>query len=367
MKKHYIANKKLIDRLRRRRFRRKCNRKKYLKLVRRFGSYERDYNNWETVSLKSPKCLTFDIAKPMERGASIDFIQSIVDAPSGHLRKRVFVDLGPCEEISFPAALSLTAAVDVVKIREPGLLNGRDPALELPCAILEAMGFHRHLEMRERDSVLDHEQLAKKLVFSLKSGGLSEATRSRISPASEEIANLIVSEGDSDLSRLILKDRVHQVMNEALLNVVTHAYRSANPKAEQSCLPESEWRWWAVGIFNRVERIFDLIVTDRGVGIPNTLKPELLDLLTSGGSDSARIRLAIKEGRTGRVKGERGGYGLSEMADLISHMPNSHILIESGVGIYARINDEDGLQEIVEQNDVPLPGTMVHWRLCLNG
>lgn len=276
-----------------------------------------------------------------------------------------------CVRIDVAAAVWLLATVDAAIKRFPNRIVGIDPKSSDAHAMLVALRFHQLLKFTEPPEVeAGREAIRHIMEIETRSGGTEFDSGERMPEAGIAISEILPDCGFDSETLARVKDQIHRAMNEALLNVSNHAYRSTNEDAAQTELPLDEQRWWAVGIVDKVKRTFDLVVVDRGVGIPRTLRRTVLEFargLFSGEafSDGERVRAAMEYGRSSVGKGVNRGKGMPQMLDLLKRFPGSMLLVESLKGIYVSRHDGTTLEQDHSDNSNGLPGTLVHWHLEL--
>lgn len=313
------------------------------------------------VSATAPTVLTTISTKPVERRQTLEYISRIGKIPNALKNIGLMVNLRPCVSIDPIAALVLAAELEILQRRHPKLINGIDPVDENARKALDAVGFHQHLS---NQSVIRPFPRPKHITVRLRSGGMDQDERNKVPEAAVSIAE-VFPDSDASEQGSHRKRRVHAAIVEGLLNVVQHAYASSNPGASVSNSPENERRWWAIAICDEKDQEFWLVVYDRGVGIPNTLKPTVLERvkLIAGvkSRDELLIEAAMEDGRTSRISG--GGKGLAQMSDLIEEFVSGSIIVESGKGVYMRSYDEQADTVSTYTCEAHLPGTLVFWRL----
>lgn len=183
--------------------------------------------------------------------------------------------------------------------------------------------------------------------------------------AGAAISEVMEATGANNADTNLLKEEIHVAINEALLNVRHHAYGNTDI--------ESGKLWWAIGLVDKAENSFDLMVVDRGQGIPKTLDRTVSEFATEfikegRLSDGERIRAAIEYGRSQASKlGKPGrGKGLPQMVKLLDYFPDSMVVVESLKGTYIASNKHGSLEQVHYDNVHGVPGTMIVWHLNLN-
>lgn len=268
-----------------------------------------------------------------------------------------------CEGIDINAALALTATLEIANQRHPGMIDGVNPRHNSARSILWAVGFHTHLKYLQPFLGLNPMSAEDRMVVEMRSGGIGPHSGIRMPNAAAALSEVWSDMGGTDL----LRNRIQSAINEALLNVLNHAYTSANPSAAQSLDPPNEHRWWALGIVDKQARSFDLIVLDRGVGIQRTLIPSMIEraktIFSGVPEEEARLSMALEYGTTSREGS--GGKGLPEMIRLIDDFPGSFVLVESLRALYLKKADMNAATEHCFSTRSPTEGTLIWWSLNL--
>lgn len=279
------------------------------------------------------------------------------------------VDMRKCERIDLAAGAWLIATVEIASMRFPGFINGRNPENQEARVILDALRFHQTLKFLESPEVEEgHAIMRGRLEIETRSGGIDESAGEKMPAAGAAISEILPAVNGDVKAMAKLRDEIHRAINEALLNVSQHAYVSTNQDATQSETDQAEHRWWAVGIVHKAKKTLDLLVVDRGVGIPRTLRRNVREYasdLFSGKtlSHGDRIRAAMEFGRSSVNQGANRGKGMPQMLDLLERFPNSMLLVESLRGIYVAEYDGTELVQDHSDNENALPGTLVWWHL----
>ena len=350
----------------RRRQKNAARRKERRDHYRKYG-YKPAKHKVRIIRTQAPIRLDLEAEDTVTRRQTIDFLRRLQTIPNIHKKHALFVDLANCEFVGLSAALVLTAELEIAQMRNPGMVTGRDPIDPEAASVFDIVQFHRHLKY----VTIPEDQMAKpseNLVVKLQSGGLQDSPGTRLPEAAAAISEVLRNCPDIDDVEANM-DRIHQALNEGLLNVLQHAYPDEGSRSLRHALDPKEKRWWAIGIVDMVENKLTLFVYDRGVGISSTLRPNLRERLAGyvgKDRDMRAIKAAIDYGRTSRSEGD-GGKGLPQMLDLISHFPGSFIIVESGHGLYV-VDNSSGENEVsVGTSEDPLPGTLLYWELRLDG
>ena len=271
--------------------------------------------------------------------------------------RKVFIDLQPCELISPAGCLLLTAEIERCQSLREGCISGRDPINADARGVLELFGFHKHLG-------LTADQPPRiPFIAQIRAG------TGRIDDLPQTLGEV------ADLARAAwsdqaLADRVHGALNEAMTNVLMHAYAPDALDITQ-CVPG---RWWVAGLVEPKLRHAWFFALDQGAGIPKTAPRTYTDLFVKYGidpnkpTDGAVLAAAIQEGgsRTGL---SQHGKGLPAMIDLIRQRTSGgyvNISSRKGAFFYRKTRDSKGKASetfrAVDTNS-DMPGTLIVWKV----
>ena len=253
--------------------------------------------------------------------------------------------------------LLLAAEVERCNAIRPGNIWGSEPEDELAAFGLAAMGFHKAIGIdppRELDidsgfvqivaGTADTEDVARKLA---------------------PVADLALETwGDQRFA-----NRVHGALNEALTNVIMHAYDPAFPKAA----PASDGRWWIAGYADEGQATF--LALDHGVGIPvsaplkNRGVQSYLSEFSSYTDEQVIFSVVADEGRS-RTGLQNHGKGIPAMIALVKDLAESGMVwIVSGQGAYLLIKEAAKpplparIYGIPVKYAYPLAGTLIVWKV----
>ena len=289
-------------------------------------------------------------------GATLNFLAAIRRAVLIDGRK-AFVDLRPCELITPAGCIVLTAEIERCLALRPGSIAGRNPVNASAAAVLDMFGFHKHLKTKVKTS--------PRIPFIAQ----IRAGTGRIDDLPQtlgEVADLAL-EAWKDQA---LADRVHAALNEAMTNVLMHAYAS-DALDLSTCVPG---RWWIAGLMDPTLRHAWFFALDQGAGIPKTATKTYSDLFQkydidpNNPPDGAVLAAAIEEGgsRTGL---SQHGKGLPSMINLIKERASGgyvHIASRKGSYFYRKERDQAGnIYEIVKPgaSKSDLQGTLIVWKV----
>lgn len=142
-----------------------------------------------------------------------------------------------------------------------------------------------------------------------------------------------------DLS--VVPKRLKEAINEAVLNIVQHAY------AETGSIP----RWWQYAAFNSDKSQFIFVICDRGLTIPRSLK-------TVYGNDSSIIERAMTSGVSSTGLNWRG-KGSDNIKKPVEKDENDILIVLSRYGLY-KYGSQNAIPECADI-PTPFPGTLVAW------
>lgn len=272
--------------------------------------------------------------------------------------RRVYLDLSSCRSIDIVACMLLTAEIQRCDGLVPNFIHGCDPLGAQALDILRQFGFHEQLGIR---SMGPHPNSG--WTATIRSG----AGANQIAEKMAEVADLAFRAwGDQAYT-----DQIHAALNEAMTNVIMHAYPESHCAGEP-CLPGM---WWAAGVVNTQMNEAWFFALDQGVGLPRTAIRTYEGLLERWGIDPANaidhlvIAAAIKEART-QTGLEQHGKGLNAMIRLIDEKSiGGSVLIASRGGEHMIVKNPDKDDprlrrvEFGRQLLSELPGTLIAWKV----
>lgn len=141
-----------------------------------------------------------------------------------------------------------------------------------------------------------------------------------------------------------------------MLNVGYHAY----PRTEkEQCF------WWIMAEI--IDEKFYIVLCDRGVGIPSTLKthglPGLMKEFLLGQDDAKMIKTAMKYTRSSRNR-SGGGLGSRDIQALVLEKQGKLTII-SGRGFYSLEGESKAEKATEMKQDVR--GTLIQWEIPFVG
>ncbi|KHT33685.1 hypothetical protein [Pectobacterium carotovorum] len=137
-------------------------------------------------------------------------------------------------------------------------------------------------------------------------------------------------------------------MKEAILNVVQHAYIDKNGNVSPD---EIGARWWQCAWVNTRDKVVNIIIRDRGVGILGSYKSDALD--------ENIICQAMEQGfsRTGLAN---RGMGSEDIKRPINELKGEQVLTLY-TGEYVYEYQLTTMQPTIKKRNVGICGTIVHW------
>ena len=271
-------------------------------------------------------------------------------------RGRLFVDFTTIKNITPAGALLLVAEFDrwrtlnSLKRLEPLELDKWDPVVKNR---LVEMGFFELLRSSSHSKIVDEDQRDEERYLPFISGAGAEGEKAR--QLRVEIEKL----GPK------LRDRhsLFEGLTEAMTNVEHHAYHpGANLK-----------RWWMSASVDATGQRLRVMFVDHGLGIPNTLPPDLVEAAMAAmaigpfehlfKSDAKLIKAAVSLRRSQTGKLNRG-WGLKRdiRGYIERHEAVGSLRIVSGRGQY-RYMKETGRKAKITTRALPIPfnGTFIEW------
>lgn len=156
----------------------------------------------------------------------------------------------------------------------------------------------------------------------------------------------------------LTKNRMVAALKEAMGNAHEHAY------SQPSSFPIMKNRWWMAGHLDLTEREMMIIILDQGIGIPNTLDPDLLERIlavrnfTVTPTDAMMIEAATELHRTST--GEAGrGRGFRDMKRFIDTCDDGELRVLSNRGEYTYMRQNETRQDFSDS----IGGTLLEWRV----
>lgn len=275
--------------------------------------------------------------------------------------KPVFVDMSQCRKVDMIGAILVGAEIHRCNEIRPDRIGGCLPSDNQARAMLADIGFYRAIGLDHPDGLYQPPGIIK-----IRSG----------QGGSAEIPQLL---GDvAEMATTIWKDqgfadRVHGALNEAITNVLMHAYE---PVLLANAVPTKPGRWW-VGGFSKPNsgRAF-FVALDHGVGIPASAPYKNRDLKAYlakakvARDDDILWHVVTQEGRS-RTGLPQHGKGIPSMVDLVRERTRSGaIWIQSGGAGYVLGKDPKRPPngQIIETKyplPVKMPGTLIVWKVDL--
>lgn len=296
----------------------------------------------------------------MTLGPTLAFLRDI--------RKEVFeteqdvtMDLRGLRRISPAATLLLAAEIGRCNSFRPRSVWGIAPAAEDPQIVLAALGFHDAVGSPHPASLDEWEGVAR-----IQTGTSNPADTAR---KLGQVAALARENWDD----AAFCDRVHGALNEAMTNVIMHAYDlELEPNLKSKAVMGS---WWIAGLADPGTDHVWFMALDHGIGIPVSaparhagIKAYLAQLPKSS-DEQVLYSIITQEGRS-RTGLPQHGKGIPAMVSLIKdRAEEGTIWIFSGLGGYlldkrrATSTSPGRIYELPFTLPVPLAGTLILWKV----
>lgn len=148
-------------------------------------------------------------------------------------------------------------------------------------------------------------------------------------------------------SEITIPHRLKEAINEAILNIVQHAY--AETKG-------SVTRWWQYASLNKDKTSFIFAICDKGNTIPHTMGK------IRHARDAELIKEAMIEG-VSSTKNSWRGKGSKNIKKPVEHDEKDLLIILSRKGIYRYVSLNQEAESI--NSGVPFNGTLIAWKFNL--
>lgn len=273
-------------------------------------------NPGRTPQMRGRKVLTappaLDIIDPQHMADTLDFIAKLRRMAVLGSRP-IYLDLASCKTIGALGCMLLAAEIEHCRSLKPNCIIGRDPVDPRAKATLEFFGFHQLLGFRQPDGDTHHQ------VVKMQSGHGADP---KLAKQLGDVAALAYRVWEDQA----FADRVHAALNEAVTNVIMHAYPDDGSQAKQ---------WWIAGFADVERKIAFFFAMDHGVGIPKTAIQTMPELMTPYKAqyptlpDEIVLLATIKGGRS-QTSLPQHGKGLGAMIGLVENRSRG-----GGVWIYS--------------------------------
>ncbi|ADL00567.1 hypothetical protein Bresu_1255 [Brevundimonas subvibrioides ATCC 15264] len=276
------------------------------------------------------------------------------------LGQKVIVDLRMCRRVGAVGVLLLAAEIERCNFVKPDHVSGYSPTNPVALRTLSMFGFHQAIGVEVEESILP-----QRGVVQIQTGtGETENLSSKLG----EVAGLTLELWHDQA----FTDRIHGALNEAMTNVLMHAYDpNLTQNAGEAC---ESGRWWVAGFSQAGSGEAWFLALDLGVGIPVSApaknKGLQAYLATPVQRNDAMIiwHVISQEGRS-RTGLPQHGKGMPTMVSLIRDRAKSGTLwIVSGNGIY--LLDKDATrpgERMINEMIIPLrskaAGTLILWKV----
>ena len=295
----------------------------------------------------------------------------------------VEIDLRDCVYISRSAGLLLTAQIERCVARTPGCLNGYSPMDLDVCEGLQGLGFYKHLKFH---SPLDQSGPLREDSITVRSGrGVIEDLSERLAEVAEVATPLF--------NDPLFVEQVHAALNEAITNVVGHAYLnetgtlprtregSAHEYVKPAVAPAAAPldMWWFAGHADELTGELILCALDHGGTIPAVAPLRIPDVLKAFWLENprrvsaarpeptdAQILEAVARARREQIGTGRRGKGFPTMIGLVENVAmNGSVTVLSGSALYEfryAGTDFKPLERCFTLNK-SFDGTLIEWRI----
>lgn len=273
----------------------------------------------------------------------------------------ITIDLRPLRRISPAATLLLAAEVERCNYLKPRSVWGYEPIAEEPQIVLAALGFHDAVGSPHPASFDEWEGIAK-----IQSGSSNPADLAR---KLGQVAALAQAAWADDA----FCNRVHGALNEAMTNVIMHAY-DPSLNLNVADLGE-EGRWWVAGFAEPDTDHVWFMALDHGVGIPVSAPARNQDVrnylaeLQMPSDERIIYSVVASEGRS-RTGLPQHGKGVPAMIALIKDLAvEGSIWIMSGGGGFLldkHAADKTSPSRIYEMPftlPARMSGTLILWKV----
>jgi hypothetical protein len=255
----------------------------------------------------------------------------------------VLIDFSNVERLFPCGMLLLMGHIEDWVVRYPGRLTAKYPTDDLVEQMLQHVGVLQKLGLPPRKSI-SHTDVTRWHYFTG-----TTVDGEAIEPFMDELSKL-VSEAE--------QKGLYDCIAEAMTNVKHHAY-------------DAEGRWWMFATIS--DKKVYVAMHDRGASIPATLlaKPSIGDYLRAISLFSTRrgdgqLIAAACGGRTSTQLPYRG-KGLPEMLEYTRSTKRSDLAVYSREGFFRLFNVNENYFDTHGRLDRALPGTLLLWKLDLDG
>lgn len=336
------------------------------------------------VHLDAPEVLSLHPDHVVETLAYVEEIETQTTAVGG----RVYANLAACTEISRAACLLLTAQMERSLERLDGCIEGCSPRSKSVCQNLHDFGFYKHLHFFSPIDFRTDGEVSPESICVCSGAGVTGDLSERL----ERVAQV---------SRFIFDDedvvkKVHSALNEAVTNIVGHAYLSEAGRRRRLMLMELDpdgdherlvdpserglGRWWFAGHADIENGELYLYALDHGYGIPTIGPWTMRQTISAFYADNPRARArrlqpytdaeilnAVARARRGGYGTGRRGKGFPTMIGLVeTETKKGSLIVISGAARY-EYRQSLALPKPIERCS-PLsksfPGTLLEWRIA---
>jgi hypothetical protein len=265
-------------------------------------------------------------------------------------RRPIFVDLSGVEEAEIAATMLLVG--ELYWLRHIGgakRATGNYPDKQEVYSRLYGLGFFDVLRV---GSAPHHRALSAGDVVFLRFRETYEADGSIVRKMIEDLAPHCASLSET------MRKRFYTGLFAAAENATEHAYERTNFGP----------RWWVGGAVDKSKNEITVVVLDRGVGIPRTLKATFIEKarrlaarMKIGTSDALMIRAAGNVSRTRTEQDERG-LGFRDMRRVVEIHFEGDLIVYSLRGEVRYVSEK---RPVLTDHQGAIGGTLVQFRIGL--
>lgn len=312
----------------------------------------------DEVVLRSPPVLNF--GAPSEINALYEFFREIRINVLGFGR-RVVIDLRSCQSLGPVGVLLLAAEIERCNYVRPDYVTGYSPLDPVARKNLAIFGFYKAVGLEHDVEAFGPEpnivQIASGII------GKSGAVASSLGRVAALTFDMWGDQG--------FTDRIHGALNEAMTNVLMHAYDPDLMAGTEAC---ESGRWWVAGFSSPTQSHAWFMALDLGVGIPTSapIKNKGLNVLLAKPerpTDAAIIKLMVDDEERSRTGLPQHGKGMPTMVSLVrDRVDEGTVWIVSGRGCYvldkngARPHELRVLNYIIQMTS-QASGTLILWKV----
>lgn len=308
------------------------------------------------LHLKSPEAM--DIG-PGRVEATLGFLRAMRRAVIDSCLD-IVIDLRALKAITPAATLLLAAEIERCGSARPGSVVGYEPESVDVQNVLAAMGFHDAVQAAHPASFEEWEGVSR-----IQSGFMNQADLALKCGQVAALARDVWSDPN-------FCDRVHAALNEAMTNVIMHAYGESVSTDEHT---SKLGRWWIAAFSDPDRKHVWFMALDHGVTIPVSaparnfgVRSYLAELRRP--SDKQILWAVVADEGRSRTGLAQHGKGIPSMISLIKdRAEEGAVWIMSGEGaFYLEKRRATGpfpsrIYGVASELPIALPGTLILWKV----